>query len=170
MYPAVDIDYSVCVCACRRQGLEDTVACTRTGKCWDNVQTKHMCQVMTIHMCVPNMCVLVRKACVVYGVEPRHGNCHEHRHRVQSLMLYLTVPVRSRTVGRSLGAAAVHLGGSAFPFEGESLAFACSDSRCFFRRSFGVCALSTLFSRALASSVEPSRPHRAHVEPSTSRL
>ena len=47
-------------------------------------------------------------------------------------MLYLTVPVRSRTVGRSLGAAAVHLGGSAFPFEGESLAFACSDSRVFF--------------------------------------
>ena len=46
-----------------------------TGKCWDNVQTKHMCQVMTIHMCVPNMCVLVRKACVVYGVETRHGNC-----------------------------------------------------------------------------------------------
>ena len=57
-----------------------------TGKCWDNVQTKHMCQVMTIHMCVPNMCVLVRKACVVYGVEPRHGNCHPpptlHRHPV----------------------------------------------------------------------------------------
>ena len=26
-----------------------------TGKCWDNVQTKHMCQVMTKHMCVPNV-------------------------------------------------------------------------------------------------------------------
>ena len=46
-----------------------------TGKCWDNVQTKHMCQVMTKHMCVPNICVLVRKACGVYGVETRHGNC-----------------------------------------------------------------------------------------------